>query len=343
MKILRLEITDKCNLKCEMCWSCEWKHNDMQLDELKRIITDYKKKEENGTVVLTSREPLLSLNFTEVLDLCTNLNLDIKILTNCTLMNEMICKKIMESNVSLVGVSLHGDQELHDSIVRVNGAYLKTINGIRLLDEYRRKHNKDLEIRITTIMRKELYDNINLIMKISKKYNANLRIQHMMWYHDEEKNMNIKMINDRYGYTDYIIEGFPSNTNISCESVSEIIEKSKKLALKYGVDLQVYPELNKNKLREHYSENSSIKHEGYCDHPSESIRVRANGDVSFCQYIDRKIGNLRIDSLDDIIYNNEQYKLMCAEFLDGKLLPVCEKCCHYINEKKFVKNNNYKI
>lgn len=28
-KILRFEITDRCNMRCDMCWSKEWKHNDL--------------------------------------------------------------------------------------------------------------------------------------------------------------------------------------------------------------------------------------------------------------------------------------------------------------------------
>ena len=36
-KVLRLEITDKCNLKCAMCWSTDWNHADLTFDELKTI------------------------------------------------------------------------------------------------------------------------------------------------------------------------------------------------------------------------------------------------------------------------------------------------------------------
>ena len=30
-RVLRFEITDKCNLNCEMCWSTNWKHEDMEM------------------------------------------------------------------------------------------------------------------------------------------------------------------------------------------------------------------------------------------------------------------------------------------------------------------------
>lgn len=35
-KVLRFEITDKCNLNCEMCWSTNWKHEDMEINTIKK-------------------------------------------------------------------------------------------------------------------------------------------------------------------------------------------------------------------------------------------------------------------------------------------------------------------
>ena len=42
-KILRFEITDRCNMRCDMCWSKEWKHNDLSDKKVEKIIYDFKK------------------------------------------------------------------------------------------------------------------------------------------------------------------------------------------------------------------------------------------------------------------------------------------------------------
>ena len=39
-KILRFEITDRCNMKCDMCWSKDWKHNDLSDKKVAKIIYD---------------------------------------------------------------------------------------------------------------------------------------------------------------------------------------------------------------------------------------------------------------------------------------------------------------
>ena len=47
-RVLRFEITDKCNLNCEMCWSTNWKHEDMEMTTIKKIIEDFSRHEKNG-------------------------------------------------------------------------------------------------------------------------------------------------------------------------------------------------------------------------------------------------------------------------------------------------------
>ena len=341
-KVLRLEITDRCNLRCDMCWSTDWHHNDMSYEELEKIILDYKVHEPDGVVVLTSREPLLSPHFSKVLQLCTKLDLDIKILTNGTLLNDKLCELIMNSNVSFLSVSIHGDEEFHDSITKVKGSYKNTIEKLKLFNLYKQKYSKNIDLRITTIVRKELINNLDSIIKLSKELNACLRIQHMMWYSDLTKEQQIKIISEKYNYYDNIICGFPSKTNISYEDVNELLSNAIIKANNLDVELQIYPELNNDEIKMHYS-NIIGEYMGYCDHSSESIRVRANGDVSFCQYIDKCFGNLKNSSLDDVIYKNNEYHDMCNDFLYGDLLPGCYRCCHYVNSKKLIKEDNHKI
>ena len=41
-KILRFEITDRCNMRCDMCWSKEWTHNDLSGKKVEKIIYYFK-------------------------------------------------------------------------------------------------------------------------------------------------------------------------------------------------------------------------------------------------------------------------------------------------------------
>ena len=346
-RVLRFEITDKCNLNCEMCWSTNWKHEDMEMTTIKKIIEDFSRHEKNGIVVLTSREPLLSKNFESTLDLCTKLGLDIKILTNGTLLNDHFCNIITSYNVSFVGISLHGNREKHDSIVNVKGAFQKTIDGIKKLNFYKQKNNKEnLEIRITSVISKDLINSVDEIVNIASMLNVDIRLQHIMWHSEETKTKNKFILKQEFNYDDNIIDGFPSKCPIDVNEIKEIIRTFKYKAKEKNVDLQIYPNLTDVELCEWYADKSDINIQNqkkFCDHCSTSIRLRANGKVSLCQYIDKEIGDLKVSNLDEVIYNNIEYKNICNKLENGELYPICYRCCHCRNDLLVENKKNYKI
>jgi len=337
-KVLRLEITDKCNYRCDMCWSKKWKHKDLEYFVLEKMIAEYAKIEPNGCIVLTSREPLLSKNFIPILELATKLNLDIKVLSNCSLLSPSICEAIINNNVSFISTSIHGTREEHDEIVHVKGAYDATIKGLELLNSYRKKYNKNLEIRVTTLFRKSLLNNINSILDLTTKLDLTLRIQHMMWHPVEIQKLNRELINEKYGYVDDIIDGFPNKTDLNGKEALKLLKTIRDLNKEYH-NIQVYPELYDDELISWYDDTTRVNKNNYCDHSSNSIRIRANGDVTFCQYIDKTFGNINNQTLDEIIYNNKEYNDICKSFENGEMLPICYRCCHCRSKIKKFKNN----
>ena len=224
-KILRFEITDRCNLKCDMCWSKEWKHNDLSDEKVAQIIYDFKAIG-GKTVVLTSREPLLSKNFKLVIDICKEENLDLKILTNATLMTDSIAKYIVESNVvSFIAISIHGTYEEHDNITGVQGSLKRTIEGIQKLNKYKKINMTDMpEIRLTTVVSNEVINSIDFIINTAKENLTQLRIQHYMWHPESVKNKHKECLKEFYGIDDYIIDGFPSTCNIDYKSVINMLD-----------------------------------------------------------------------------------------------------------------------
>ena len=134
--ILRLEITDLCNLKCKMCWSKNWNHLEMEWRQLKKLVYNF--KESGGRcIVLTSREPLLSKNFNNILRLCSVLAIELKSLTNGTLISDDVAKNIVQCDcLNYIAISLHGNEKHHDEIVGVDGAYSKVISSLNFLNYY---------------------------------------------------------------------------------------------------------------------------------------------------------------------------------------------------------------
>lgn len=323
--VLRLEITDLCNLKCEMCWSKNWKHLEMEWKQLENLIYDF--KEIGGRcIVLTSREPLLSKNFNKILRLCSMLSMELKLLTNGTLISDDVAKNIVQCNcLNYIAVSLHGNKKRHDEMVGVDGAYSKVISSLKYLNYYKKLYKRDdLEIRLTAVISNNLVKDIEEIISVAEKYLVDLRIQHFMWQPNYIKKIHCK---------DRGIEGFPSACNISYDDVCKLIIIAKKLCTMKDIDLQIYPQLDDEEILRWYSEdyNHYIEYcennDLFCEHAMNSIRIRANGDVAFCQYIDINFGNVVNDSLSSIISDNDLL-LYRKKVKNGMLFPICYHCCH---------------
>lgn len=341
--VLRFEITDKCNQRCKMCWSLNWNHQELEWDTIKKTLEEFAVLSPKGIVVLTSREPLISDNFEKVLLLATSLGLDIKILTNGTLLDNKKCLDIIKSNVSFVGISLHGNKNFHNLIVNIKDGYKRTLLGLTNLAKYKKKYDKNnLEIRITTVIHENLIESLDTVIDNAYRYGACLRLQHFMWHPTNIKKIHRLDIKQKFDYEDDIIEGFPSSVNISGQEVLNLIKRAKELCDNKKIDLQIYPDMSDEEVLSWYNDKKLETSRKFCDHVGTSIRLRANGDVSLCQYIDKSFGNIRENSLKHIIYENKLYQKISTDLANGKLFPICERCCHARSVFKETENKGNK-
>lgn len=337
-KILRFEITDRCNMRCKMCWSKDWKHKDLEQEEVEKLIYNFKNSG-GKTIVLTSREPLLSSNFKLVVDICKKEKIDLKILTNATLITDEIAKYIVESNIiSFIAISVHGSNNEHDKITGIEGSLDKTIKGIEKLDKYKKINKTDYpEIRLTTVISKEVMASIDFIINLAKMNNTQLRIQHLMWHPTKIKEKHKKIIKEKYQLNDDLIDGFNSECEIESSNVIEIISYVEEKCKNDGIDFQIYPKMTNEEIEKWYdSECESVFENGYCEHVKDSIRVRANGEVSLCQYIDILFGNVTDRNLQEI-YSDKKLEEIAHNLQNGEIFPICNRCCHI--ESRKVKND----
>ena len=282
----------------------------------------------------------------EIIDICKKENLDLKILTNATLITDEIAKYIIESNVvSFIAISIHGIHEEHDNITGVHGSLKKTIEGIQKLNEYKRINMTDMpEIRLTTVVSNEVINSIDFIINTAKENLTQLRIQHYMWHPESVKKKHKEYLKSFYGIDDYIIDGFPSKCNINYKDVINMLDYAKLKCKEEKIDLQIYPKMTNNEIEKWYKNNcEKVFQNGYCQHVIDSIRLRANGEISLCQYIDLIIGNIENKTMKDIV-SDKLLNEIGENLKEGKIFPICNRCCHIeTKEVKEDKISNSKI
>lgn len=129
-KVLNVYLTNACNLRCKHCFmhSGVPLHNELKKDEWLRILSEF--HEEGGeAVTFSGGEPLMNVDFAEIVKHAYREGLMVTVLTNGTLWSidkiTMLAPYINEVQVSLDGVD-----EMTNSMVRGAGHFSKILETI---------------------------------------------------------------------------------------------------------------------------------------------------------------------------------------------------------------------
>lgn len=170
--VLQWHLSENCNLKCLHCYQENHKPIQLEFDKLVIIYKQFKelvnKKKMKGHINITGGEPLCNPYLFKLLDLIKEDSdlITFSILTNGTLINEKIAKKIKFYNPLYVQVSLEGGKKTNDYI-RGKGTYKKIAEGIVNL----RKENIFTSISFTATSLN--YKEFPKVVRYARKYGVN--------------------------------------------------------------------------------------------------------------------------------------------------------------------------
>ena len=154
LRIVAWEVTRSCNLNCVHCRaSSRFGPYPQKLDTVKaKEVLDQIREVGKPIIILTGGEPLLRKDIFVLADYGTKKGLRMVMGTNGTLITPDITKKIQDSGIKRVSISLDGPtRESHDKFRQVDGAFDRAIKGISYLKE------QGIEFQInTTITRYNL-------------------------------------------------------------------------------------------------------------------------------------------------------------------------------------------
>jgi AdoMet-dependent heme synthase len=131
------EVTRLCNARCLQCYSSSGPGvrdpNELTTEQALRIIDDLA---ESGLVVLafSGGEPLLRRDIFQLIERATRGGLVVHIATNGFIINESLARRIKDSGVRGVTVSVDGaDAATHDHMRQRRGLFERTIKAIQTL------------------------------------------------------------------------------------------------------------------------------------------------------------------------------------------------------------------
>ncbi len=169
------ETTLRCNAHCKHCGSRAGENINLK-DELntKEIIDVFKSvaKKYNAKEILlniTGGEPLIREDIFEVMSEANQLGFKWGMTTNGILINDDIIKKMKETKIGSISISLDGLENSHDEFRGIKGSYSKIINNIKKI----KKENFIKYIQVTTVVNKTNINELEELYKIIKDLNIN--------------------------------------------------------------------------------------------------------------------------------------------------------------------------
>src|SRR5246127_5550483 len=130
---VHLDVTYRCNERCEHCYLEHDGDGEMNTAEIKTLLDQLAGA---GVFFLTisGGEPLIRPDCFEIIEYARNLRFNVKFKTNAILIREKEARRLRELNVEQVQISVYSHRaNVHDGISKVPGSLKRTIAGIGLL------------------------------------------------------------------------------------------------------------------------------------------------------------------------------------------------------------------
>lgn len=297
--VLQWHLSENCNLKCLHCYQENHKPIQLKYEQLENIYNQYKellkKLKMKGHINITGGEPLCNPHLFKILELIKedSENITFSILTNGTLINEDIAKKIKSYNPYYVQVSLEGGKKTNDYI-RGAGTYKRIAQGIINL------RKQDIFTSISFTATKLNYKEFPKVVKYARKYNVNnvWSDRYIPLGDSEDKGLALD-----FEETREYLEIMNNERNKLMEKKNNITTISMYRALQF-------------QMTNDFAYG--------CTAGDTLLTVMENGDLVPCRRMPIVVGNLLKENMYELYKNNNVLK----ELRNKKVPDECSKCEH---------------
>lgn len=321
-KLLFLEITSECNLRCKQCFMWKLKDKENRLDPIDYydLVNWFKSiNKGDGAIILTGGEIFLKSNLVfSIISECNKLNIESVINTNGTLIPIDMHLELINNGPSKLVFSIDSQSAaLHDYLRGVKGTFIKVISTIKQLIVLRNKvHSIRSKIYISTILLNENINDIDTIISFAKS----LEIDGIVFQVLTPSFYNNGKIEDDLFFKRH----FFKDKDGACTKIDKLIEFSIKddFILNTIYDLLTIKEY----IRSPYHTVSV-----FCNANEQNLVIDHLGNVKYCYNMEtifqELVGNIRFNSISDIIYSE---KSMAAR----KRMSFCNLSCGILNCNK---------
>lgn len=318
---LHLRYTEKCNLNCMMCeLGKKTQGNDKGL-ETNKILDIIDQASELGVnfLLVTGGEPFTRKEaLFRTLERATMHDMKTILVTNGTLLNKKNVKRLAETKIQELQISLDGpDAKTHDFIRSTKHAFKKVINTLAYLRDF----NKETgvikpKVNLVTVLTNRNYDKIEeLLYLINEMGIEKFTLQPLQRRTEDCGNLkpDEKQKTEFEKKLDHLIsvaekEGIENNLSFFKED--GIIENSFVLGKELDQETcELYDRVSR-----------------HCYSPWLNMSIRTDGSVEPCFHRDFKEENIYQKDLEKI-WHGKLFQKIRTEIEKGDFSTECEDCC----------------
>ena len=318
---LVIELTYRCNLKCQMCSIMneiefrESNHKDAELKE-NEIIDIIDQLPENSNVTFTGGEIFLKKGIEEIIKRAAGKH-RVTIATNGLLLAKH-AEMVLKTGVKSLGVSLDGPPKLHNRIRNVSNAFEQLNNGLQTILEYKNQYKcKDPSITVNSVILKDNYSRLPEVVKIVKDIGLSSCSFQIL---DLSLSRSGIAPNGNLDLAQNPLKGIEKINPIKLKaSLLKIIKEGQK----HSVEINFAPQLTIDEIVAYYQ--GDFNHSNWrCSLPWNTMRISPYGDVYPC--LNLFIGNVKKNKLKEL-WNHTKYFQFRQNLKKASLYPACIGCC----------------
>jgi len=314
--ILNINLTTRCNLKCEVCFAADNsvpKEKELSLEEIKSLI-DQAAPYRTG-IFFSGGEPLIRGDIVEMVSAARARNLACGLVTNGCMITESVARDLVRAGINHILISFFGEPENHDQIVSVKGSFERGFAGLKILATVMKPPGPMVNYIVTP---KGISDLPAFRQRLSQVGNCVLRISHLNFLtrvevEAQKRYWQLHMGDAPLEIHSYVLAPLP-------ETMSHVIDS---LLDTQGKGILTKPILNDEEVRLWYADR--FVPDRRCIFIWRSAFLNSDGTVYPCQFLYSPMGNIREKSMEEI-WNGERYRRF-RRLLRNGLMPGCSRCC----------------
>ncbi len=323
-----LEITRRCNLRCQMCQYIDWlsntpaqeqKEGELTTDEWKAVIDQTSRF---SLITFTGGEVFVRRDFMELLEYASARRRT-HFISNATMLTEERAQRCIDlapkrfggRGFNFAGVSLDGTRDVHDEIRAQQGAFEKSVRGLKLLAEFRASKGKSAPlIHINTVIQEKNLEVLPEMPGVAKECGANvLNLLTEMRSFDQPELGRVDPAT--ISREDLRIP------RLNRERLDHALRETLRQAERVGIEVRL-PRMPYQEVLNHYDGGYDLTR-FECRAIWTNLIVGSKGGVYAC-FI-QKVGNVREHGLRDL-WNNDVMREFRRRRRDGGF-AVCRGCC----------------